>query len=200
MTSVWSSEPEKKKRNVASGYTIFANRQTSLVPESQICQRCGGTSCRFPVALVSRRSYFQSTQTHHSRHPLHSPGSAGFQLERENRLGKGPYHLFTAETAADCYRRVANEDHTAWRHNSTLALIAARITKLMWRITISTDTGGRLCACGLRVCFGYPLPEREKGCRGGVKSNFPSWGVPAEQHLVTEISLCHSAPQSICTA
>lgn len=124
---------------------LQTHRQTSLVPESQICQRCAGTSCRFPVALVSRRSYSQSTQTHHSRHPLHSPGSAGSQLERENRLGEGPYHLFTAETAADCYRHVGNEDHTAWRHNSTSVLIAARITKLMWRITISTDTGGRSC-------------------------------------------------------
>lgn len=91
----------------------FANTQASLVPESQICQRCAGTSCRFPVALVSRRSYSQSTQTHHSRHPLHLPGSAGSQLERENKLGEGPCHLFTADTAADCYRRVGDEDHTA---------------------------------------------------------------------------------------
>lgn len=67
----------------------FANTRTSLVPGSQICQRCAGTSCRFPVALVSRRSYSQSTQTHHSRHPLHLPGSAGSQLERENKLGEG---------------------------------------------------------------------------------------------------------------
>lgn len=111
----WSREPERRKRNYASGYSFFfflflqIHRQTTLVPESQICQRCAGRSCRFPVALVSRRSYSQSTQTHHSRHPLHSPGSAGSQLERENRLGEGLYHLSTADTAADCYRRVGND-------------------------------------------------------------------------------------------
>lgn len=115
---------------------LQTDRHTSLVPESQICQRCAGTSCRFPVALVSRRSYSQSTQTHHSRHPLHSPGSAGSQLERESRLGEGPY-LFTAETAADCYRGAGNEDYTQ-RHNSTFTLNAALMTKLVWCLTVST--------------------------------------------------------------
>ena len=132
----WSSEPVRRKRNVAAGYTIcffcfffvfFANTQTktSLVPESQICQRCAGTSCRFPVALVSRRSYSQSTQTRHSRHPLHSPGSAGSQLERENRLVEGPYNLFAAENGGRLFagRRVANEDDEGGLegHNSTPA-------------------------------------------------------------------------------
>ncbi len=147
---------------------LQTHRQTSLVPESQICQRCAGTSCRFPVALVSRRSYSQSIQTHHSQHPLHSPGSAGSQLERENRLGEGPYHLFTAETAADCYRRVGTEDHTARRHNSTSALIAAWITKLMWHVAISTDTGGRSCVHDLES-------KREKGDAGREAGGVGVW-------------------------
>lgn len=130
-------------------FVFFKHRQTNSVPESQICQRCAGTSCRFPVALVSRRSYSQSTQTHHSRHPLHSPGSAESQLERENRLGEGPYHLSTADTAADCNRRVG--DDTERRHNSTSTPTAARITQLMWRLTISTYTDGLACVRDLRV-------------------------------------------------
>lgn len=92
-TRVEQGTREKEKELCLWLYHYFlflqTHRQTSLVPESQICQRCAGRSCRFPVALVSRRSYSQSTQTHHSRHPLHSPGSAGSQLERENRLGEG---------------------------------------------------------------------------------------------------------------
>lgn len=128
---------------------LFKHRQTNSVPESQICQRCAGTSCRFPVALVSRRSYSQSTQTHHSRHPLHSPGSAESQLERENRLGEGPYDLSTADTAADCNRRVG--DDTERRHNSTSTPTAARITQLMWRLTISTYTDGLTCVRNLRA-------------------------------------------------
>lgn len=108
---VWSGEEE------CCLWLYHFCKQTSLVPESQICQRCAGTSCRFPAALVSRRSYSQSTQTHHSRHPLHSPGSAGSQLERKNRLGEGPYRLFTAKTAAHCYSftplHIAAQNHKA---------------------------------------------------------------------------------------
>lgn len=169
------------------------SKQTSIIPESQICQRYAGTSYRFPAALVSHRSYSRSTQTHHSRHPLHSLGSAGSQLEKENKSGEGPYHLFTAETAADCNGRVGKEVHTAWRHNSTFATIAARIAKPVWHIT--TEAGGCLCSWP-GGCFGQ-LPEREKGCgAGGKKSNFPSWGGSCKGTLGL---LCHSAPLCICT-
>lgn len=99
---VQSSRAWKRKRNFAPGYTLCEekknpNRQTILVPESQICQRCAGTSCRFPEALVSHRSYSQSTQTHRNRRRRHSPGNAGSQLEIENRLSKETY-LSLAET------------------------------------------------------------------------------------------------------
>lgn len=151
------------------------HRQTSLVPESQICQRCAGRSCRFPVALVSRRSYSQSTQTHHSRHPLHSPGSAGSQLERENRLGEGLYHLSTADSAADCYRRVGND------------------TARKAQLHINTDCCANHKAepfpqaqAVFRVFMTYS--QREKGMQG------ESGGLHAEEHLVADITV------SFCTA
>lgn len=69
--------------------TTKANNKTARVPGSQICQHCAGMSCRSPAAHVSHRSYSQSTQTRHSRRRLHSPGSAGSQLQREDRLKRG---------------------------------------------------------------------------------------------------------------
>lgn len=90
------------------------NRQTILVPESQICQRCAGTSCRFPEALVSRRSYSQSIRTHRSQRRRRSPDNAGSQLKIENRLSKGT-DLFTAETLN------VSENCTTW--------------ELMWLLT-----------------------------------------------------------------
>ena len=151
-------------------FFLQTHRQTSLVPESQICQRCAGTSCRFPVALVSRRSYSQSTQTHHNRHPLHSPGSAGSQLERREQVsggGGGPYHPVTADTVADCCRCAGNENHVARRHNSTLS--AEPITKLMGHVTISLAK--RLFF--FRIHFAL---ERSRAGAVGEGSLSHSWG------------------------
>lgn len=120
-----SSEPAIRRRNVACSKSSLQrgkHTQTSLIPESQICQHCGGTSCRFPVAPVSRRSYSQSTQTHHSPHPLRSRGNAGSQLERENRLGEGPLSSVHS-------RDRSTLSEACWQLQP---LTAAQSTKLLW--------------------------------------------------------------------
>lgn len=145
------------------------------LPESQICQHCAGTSCRFPEALVSRRSYFQSTQTHHNRHPLHSPGSAGSQLKRENKLGEGAYQLLTA----DCYRRV--DRSLVARHSSTSATPHDCYTNHV----VSKHFHSH------RRSFVRSWPN--VWVRNGMQYVFLD-GLAAEEHMVTDI------PVSFCTA
>lgn len=162
---------------------MSANRQTSLVPESRICQRCAETSCRFPAALVSRRSYSQSTQTLRSQHPQHLPGSAGSQLEKKNWLGEGPYHVLIAEMT-DAERSVGCEDSTAWRHNFTSCLI----TKLMRYLTTCKDVGDHLCLHDI---------EPERGKKGGWgKMGTLGWGILGGSFYIYTVSFCTTV---VCT-
>lgn len=101
------------------------NNKTAWVPESQICQHCAGMSCRSPAAHVSHRSYSQSTQTRHSRRRLHSPGSAGSRLQREDRLKRGT--LLSARSGEAMLPRQTKTKHTKL---NIFTLAAAQITQV----------------------------------------------------------------------
>ena len=173
----WSSEPVRRKRNVASGYTIcffcfvlfffckhtdkdkFSTWESNL---PALCRNVMQISCspRISQELFSKHS--------------NTPQPTSPALTRQCWISAGEREQVRGGTLSSVRSRerrqiVCRATRCQWRLRGGLRgttplwrTIAARITNLMWRVTVSTDTGGRR-----RRVEGREEKRVGGGCSGG---------------------------------